>query len=262
MIFDNENILGLIYNSYANYHNRQLLDKMFNKTISKIILSKRKTFNSIYKTIGKNNKVYITHNNSILFFASLPNNSLIITTNDKKLNLWSLENYQCIKLIEQEDNITSLIVLPNYKLITTTDDSFIKARSINKDFKTTASLHLEGYSGLSNLLFLSNGKIACSAVHSNSYPIIILDYSNEKITYIKHLLGHDSWITRIINLSENGFAFSSEDGTFIIWQAGNDYYKLHGIDEHDDIVCEMLFIEDENLLITGSFHVILDIGIF
>jgi WD40 repeat protein len=201
MILDNENILRLIYKNYANYHDRQLLNKTVNQTISKIILGKMKNFSSIYKSIGKNN-LYLTHKNFILFFALLPNNNVITATNDNKLNLWSLEDYQCIKPIKVEDNLTSLILLPHYKLITTTTDSFIKARSINEDFKTTACLHLEAYSGLNNLLFLSNEKIACSAVHSNGYAIIIFDYSNEKITKIKDLIKHESWITQMINLSK------------------------------------------------------------
>jgi WD40 repeat protein len=249
--FNNENILKLIFTSFAYSKCKQLYNDSSNKTIMHNILSCC-DFDKIYKSIGRSKTNLFEHTRSISSMILLPNGNIFALSVDGIFKEW--DNDICIRTLKADNRIySSLALLPdgviasgdlegNIIIWTDAGDSFIEVKIIKET----------NYWNFDNLLLLSKGNLAFTAANSFSYRIIILDGSAMNYRILKRLNVHLGWITCLVNISNDKFASSSFDKTIKIWNS-IDYDCVKTLEGHEDEVLSLLCIDKGDLLISGSY---------
>jgi WD40 repeat protein len=179
---------------------------------------------------------------------------------DKKLKFWDLNEYKCLKTLEEDCNITSVITLPELK-IATSSRRRIKIFSIN-DYECIKTIEFEEYDGFSHLLLLPDETLACSAYFQRKPQLLIFDCNNDfvKIKQTIVLPGHIVvFVFQLMNLSNNRFASSSDDSIIRIW----DVIGCHCIGElalqRSMRKATLIFVERDNLLLSGTQETIIKV---
>jgi WD40 repeat protein len=246
--FENENILILIFNSFTLLQSKQIFSHINNKIISGIIL-RLLCYKSIYTSIGKRSIPLHGYESSTVSFTLLPNNNLITVTN-KSLRVWDLATYKCIKIIEDEKTLTSVILLKDNSSIYCLHYRYVKVRNINEDFEVEKVYHFGDYEHIGDLLILANGNVAGTAYCRGQFLILIYDVQDQ-ITCIRTLNGNNWWMA-LENLSNNNFASLSIDNVISIWDIDQEYMCIKNIEVGVENTCGMFFIEKQNVLLSGS----------
>jgi WD40 repeat protein len=198
----NENILKLIFTNIAMLRTKQLQNKINNKEINLVIL-RLLDYNRIVKSYGKSITTFSEHKSPVNSIAQLSEDIIVSASSDKTLKVWDLNTYLCIKTLEEEYPIRSVLILPNGNIAATVS-IMLKIFDTENDFKLVQTKCFEQSSELEFLLLLSNGYLACTC-KTVTYIILILD-PNDNFACIEVINDHSFWIFSLINLPKNKFA--------------------------------------------------------
>jgi WD40 repeat protein len=250
----NENILKLIITNLTLFKTKQLFDRVNNKQLAELILGKL-DYHKVFKSLGESKIILDEHTKWINDLALLPNNKLASVSMDQKLKFWDLNEYKCLKTIEEDCIITSVITLPKLK-IATSSKKRIKIFSIH-DYGCIKTIELEKYNDFRNLLLLPDETMACIGYFQNKPLILIFDCNND-YAKIKQTALLAECIFRLINLSNNRVASSSGDDIIRIW----DIKGCHCIKEivlQNSSAFPLIFVERGNLLLSGADDAIIKV---
>jgi WD40 repeat protein len=223
----NENLLTSIFTSFTHKANNNILIGIKNKTISKAILVLA-DYKKIFKSIELD---FVMAKSEIQFsrIALLPNGNIISTSRDNALNLWNINDSNCI-LLAIEQFVSNLLTLPDdkfaccsylnnhiniWEMKTDSDPKCIKSINTYEDCKYIIKLFL-----------LSDLNIACSAVFDEGFRILILDSKNE-YNCIQNLSGHIHLISNLISLPNVRIASRSDDQTIKVWDLNQGICLKH-----------------------------------
>jgi WD40 repeat protein len=246
----NENLLTLIFTSFAPKANNNILSDIQNKTISKAILGL-----ADYKNIFKSIELDFTIAKSetrLSSIALLQNGDIIVASYDKALKLWNINDNNCI-LLANEQFVSDLLILPDDKFACCYQQyNYINIWEMKADSdpECIKSIAYEGCKFISKLFLLSDFNIACSAKFEESFRILILDSKNE-YNCIQNLSGHAYIIEALINLPNDRIVSGSDDQTIKVWDL-NQGICLKTLRGHKHWINSLIFIERDNSLISGS----------
>jgi WD40 repeat protein len=249
-VFENENLLGLIYNTLALYSIKQLLTIVNNKTLFKIILKQSQHIKGI-KSYGKSSFILNKHVNKIMNIAFISDKYIVSIDWLKCLKVWSTKTNQCIKTIEDKHITYSVCVLPDNNIIYSSADK-LKVLNTNYNFTIIKTITMSDKSpSITGIYLLSNNYLACTSVINKAfYHIFIID-CNAGYKLVTTIKDHTFHVNSIVNLAKNRFASGSSDMTVKIWNLAN-FKRIETMRGHTDKIVSLLSIEKENLLLSGS----------
>jgi WD40 repeat protein len=230
-----------------------------NSTIQNIIFQII-NYRTLFKTIGKNKTLIIEHNASINSILEIKNSDYIVTAAyDGSIKIWN-RHFQCIKTLQHESPVTSLIDLSN-GLFASSCNSYIKSWDINDDFKCLKIVSLAPYHYYDNLTLLTDSNLALGAlIRTVTNYVLILD--SKSFNILKSINSDNKTISTIISLSNDMFAFVHFWNEIKIWTKTRlnvlgfrftyfDNYKcLQTL--KSQYVARLIHVEKNNLLISGS----------
>jgi WD40 repeat protein len=247
--FENENILKLIFHNFPLFLNKQLFDLITNKLVNSIIL-RILNYKTIFKSIGKTNIMIESWDNLL----DLPNNNISSLLNGKTLKEWDINNYTCIKSKPEEYPLSSFIIHPDGNIIVCSFNGIIKVFNPKDNLKCIKTVNLQDQKifqrayGFENL-HRSSDDIICSV--ESMGLIVVLDYYNE-FKYKGILLNRvNNNFQSLVFISWNKAACVSRyDESFKIWDLLQN--ECLAILQHNRPVTTLLFIDESNLLLSGS----------
>jgi WD40 repeat protein len=248
----NENILTSVFNELSLFESKKILDIIMNTTIVKVLHFRVLSYAKIYKSMGRTKTTLEGHTDIINSLAILPNGNIASASWDKKIIVWDLTYNYYSKLIGHNSSVNSLIILGNGNIASCSLEGQIKIWNTDESFECIQTIQVEGYKHFQKLLLLANGNLAVCAFHKKVPCILILDSQKEyKCSFV--LEGHTNWINAIINLSGYRFATGSHDETIKIWDYKLDYSCINTILCKDESFMSLVYIERDNVLISGSY---------
>jgi WD40 repeat protein len=250
----NENILKLIISGLALFKTKQLFDRINNKQLAELILYKL-DYQKIFKSLGVNKTILDEHTDYINALTLLPNNKLAAVSNDWELKFWDLNEYKCIKTLEENCKINSVISLPELKIAASSAEG-IKIFSLN-DYECLKTIALEEYNNFENLLLLPDETLACSAFFGTIPQILIFDW-NDDYAKIKQTIVLDTNIYQLINLPNNRFA-SSTFGFIQIWDIKGCHCIQELVQDESWSLPTLIFVERDNLLLSNTDDTIIKV---
>jgi WD40 repeat protein len=246
----NQNLLKSIFESFQIARIQHLIDKTINnKSITSTLLNSL-NYNKVFKSMGRNKTTLKGHKNSIESLILLPDGTML-SADYNILKFWNPDNCQCIGTIQDDIDINSVILLPEWKLATCSR-SGIKIRLAKDDYQCIRKIKLEGCSDYFTLLLLKNGNLLCSVLKDTSPSFIVLDSSNDYIC-IKDFQAHSKCTTQLANLSGNKFASASYENGIKLWDIDHDYKLSKRLDGHTSVVIALCFSAKDNVLLSGSY---------
>jgi hypothetical protein len=257
--FINENILKLVYESFTLGKAKHFFTHSKSRIISKALL-KVLNLKKLFVSTGKS-KHTIKYDKPITSAIGFTDNNIITTTeDDANLKIINMDNYNCLLTMPHEDYeyISSMILLPNGKILYSTFLNSIKEVDPRKDFsRVNPVIDLYEHHSLSHLLSLQNGIIAFSAEQGGDTHILILDL-NDTYNIIKLFTAKRDQINSLINLNNNRFACATARSGIMIWDTGNINYTYSTISKghnNDSVEC-LLYINEYDTLVSGTFNTI------
>jgi WD40 repeat protein len=249
VLFNNENLLKLVFHSFPLFKTKQILEDVNNKTATKVIL-KVLNFKNIFRSIGQSNTILVDDDrNSIISFPLHPYSNKVPINNVKSLKTCKMSDIEYILYLENKYPRHQVVLLYNCYIAYYTNSYGFEIWNTKEDTRMKIGFkhHL-----VVSIVLLSNGNIACNAIFNNINPhILILDY--KKNYSCTHLLGeHEHLIDSLVNLSDNRFASASHDKTIKIWDIAEHYKCVRTLHGHNGWVLCLLFIEKNGLLFSGS----------
>jgi WD40 repeat protein len=249
--FTNENILRELFASFEVQIGTKLLKEINNSTLTRSLLITL-SFEKILKSF-KNAEVIFekeekdTNNYSI---GTLPNDDMVLVEGNK-IKFFNLINLQKIRTLETEEKIDSMLMLSNGNILTCKGTKF-NLWDNNNEYNIATAYYYKDTPEIINLdtLFqLSNGNIACCARLEDSHEVLIFNHNFECIKVFKK--GKNQSIYAFANLPSNRFVYLS--GVYIkILDVNNDYECFKILVENRDYITSLLFIEKNNMLLSGA----------
>jgi WD40 repeat protein len=201
--------------------------------------------------MGRDKTILEGHKNSIESLVLLPDGTML-SADYNILKFWNADDCQCIGTIEEDVDINSVILLPEWKFATCSP-SGIKIRLAKDDYQCIRNINLERCCDYFTLLLLKNGNLLCSVCKDDSNNLMVLDSSNDYIC-IKDFQAHSKCRTQLVNLSGSKFASSASwEKSIKLWDIDNDYKLLKRLDGHTSVVVALCFSAKDNVLLSGSF---------
>ena len=192
-------------------------------------------------------------------FNNNNNNNEIIKINEKN---FLIKNIYCFKRFKSHENyVTSLIIIKNYLISSSTDTKIKVFNLTNLNFLFDINEHYYGINHLNiineeKFIFLSSGTDSLMKLIKIYEENINNNNNNKKYEIIQILKGHFSSVNKSILLSNNKIASCSWDKNVIIWNNINNnnyFYQIETIlfssNEVIDSICEC----DNYQLITYCF---------
>jgi WD40 repeat protein len=282
----NENLIGLIFRSFSLYDLQAHFDKLKNKTINEIRL-KIVSYDKIFITMGRPKVILAKVNKNIFPPVVLPNGNLISASQDGTIQFWNIKRGLCTKTLTAEDRIYRFTVLQSGNIMVYLYNGKFQ---IWKDYGEgpTRTIEVKGYSTFSNILFLSNGDITCCDRKSSLIILYFEDnYQSTKILNRRE----EGYIKEIRQITNNLFYYlcempdslqiydiqdyykcifmMEEQLRPIIWTNNillgvigvdimvldtlNEYKCLHCLKGHIERVADLLYIDKNQLLLSGSY---------
>jgi WD40 repeat protein len=282
----NENLIRLIFRSFSLYDLQTHFDRLKNKTINQIIL-KIVSYDKIFITMGRSKLTFAEVNKDIFIPVILPNSNIVSASLDGTIQFWDMKGGLCIKTLNAEDRICRFTVLQNGNIMVYLYNGMFQ---IWKDYGEgpTRTIEVKGYKTFSSILFLPNGDVTC---HDGLSSIIILyledNYQSSKVLDKRE----EGYIKEIRQISDNLFYYlCAEPSSLKIYDIQNDYncifmieeqlrpiiltnnmllgvtgvdvivldinneYKcLHRLKGHINCVADLLYIDKNQLLLSGSY---------
>jgi WD40 repeat protein len=243
----NENILKLIFRSISISKTKQLIDIIFNKTLSSILVSLL-DYKKIINSFGKSKLKFHKQEDNICSCTILNSDTFIIASTDKTIKVFDLKTFKCIRTIKGKD-VSNIISLSD-NIIVTSEPACLKFLDVNNDFKCIKIIKHSYYA--TNLLLLTDGSIACSTYSRSSYSFTGVDiYSSKKdYAFLKTLKGHSGIVRASTKLSKNKFATACKK--IKIWDIEKDYGCIKTIDQNMPLKC-LAYCDKYNLLVTSVY---------
>jgi WD40 repeat protein len=252
IIFQNENILGLIFKNFTLREANRLHNETKNKTFSKFLL-RSLNFEAIYKSIGKTTIRLVGHKFTPISVALMPDGSVISVSNIA-FKLWDINNYTCIRTVRTFVELIDvfLLVLSDSTVITYSQNNHIQLWDVKVESRCTKVIRLSKYKPVkTNPIILANGYLAVSVDLNRTASIMILDlYKDDGNNIINVLTEHTYHLySFFVNLTNNTFASVSYEN-ISIWDINNNYNCIRSLTGQRSKV--MAASEKYNLLISGS----------
>jgi WD40 repeat protein len=244
----NENILSTMISTFGMKEATHLVKQVNSVTFNKLLL-RYINYENIFKSLkivqvimqkGTNNK------NSI----ALLHNGNMVSFDDYEIKIFNTTNFECVKILKDEQPIKSGIILPNGNILTCNINR-LKIWKVNNDFKCSIIKYEKSQeiTNLNNLFLLSNSNIACY-VRNNGIPCIAIFDKNFKLINVFEMIT-PTWRVDFANINNNRFVFAS----FQFLEVCNlEDYKCFRIQAEGDHVCALLFIKKNNFLLSSSLN--------
>jgi WD40 repeat protein len=176
IIFQNENILGLVFKNFTLREANRLHIEIKNKTFSKLLL-RSLNFEAIYRSIGKTTTHLVGHKHTPLSVVLMPDGNVISVSNIA-FKLRDINNYTCIRTVRTFVELVdvSLLVLSDITVITCSQNYHIQLWDVKVESRCTKVIRLSKYEPVNtNPIILANGYLVVSAFLNHSAYILILD---------------------------------------------------------------------------------------
>jgi WD40 repeat protein len=245
--FENVNILWIIFQSFSLPKIKALSADITNPTLVKALL-KILSFEKRLEKLAKVRKMLTGHKKRVNSLSTLSNGNIVSASDDCTLKIWDLKSLQCIFTIEDDCMINSVVAL-NDDMIAYCTYSSIKVQEIKDDYKSFKHIDMGDRRAFNNLLLLPNGKLATYA--ENKYgPAVVLILDLENDYKIIKSFTYPFQVHCIVNLPNNKFAI----GTYYVIRIYDCKIlkEVKVLNAHIDWVYSLVYIEKENVLISGS----------
>jgi WD40 repeat protein len=244
LILKNENILKLTFVSFNITRIKSFLDNINNSTICAAIL-RILTLDSM-SFLMKKSKI-IKHGIRIISMSLLPNGYLATIT-PESINIWDINNYSCIKTINQ--NSAKCVIVVSNDIMAISFTWHIKLYEINNNYyNETRIITYDDYSFFHKLIPLPNGLVACIAKKgngmSNVNSVFIFNINNDIPI---HLYTGQRYMSDLVTLSNCRIACASSEA-ITVWDLKGKYECIKSIPCK---ASSLLFMEKKNYIIAGS----------
>jgi WD40 repeat protein len=252
--FKNENILKTIFKTYTLLDTRHQSIKIQNKLIFDI-LTKYLNNSAIFKSMGKSFHILSGHISFVTSLALLPDGNIVSGSDNTTLKIWDVNTNECKKtILGHQCNIKSVITLPDDKIVSCSVDGNIKIWDINDDFKCLRTINLPGFTMFNQLVLLSNGNIACTAIKHFETYILVFDRQVDFRSIIKTIKAQTISDNYTVILSGDKFASTGQGYSINIYDVDNGYECVKVIKGHASVISALLFIIGKDLLISATYN--------
>jgi hypothetical protein len=172
--FTNEIILSTIISSFgmkeATHFVKQVNSVTFNKLLLRYI-----NYEKIFKSL-KTAQVILQKSGRIQHSIALLHNGNMVSFDDYEIKIFNTTNFECVKILRDDQLIKSGIILPNGDILTCNSNGF-KIWEVNNDFKCTIMNYEKSQEikDFEKLFLLGNGNITCFAFKKNTTCIAVFD---------------------------------------------------------------------------------------
>lgn len=194
-------------------------------------------------------KILKGHSKLVLSLTFTPDcSSLISSSEDKSINIWSLDSWEKKEFMRRNDYVRSVAVTPDGKTIIggTNDGALIFWNKNSKDsLKATGDKNIP----VSIVTVSPDGSMLATADNTGMIKIWNVSFKKQ----IMNLSGHNGRITDLKFSKDNNYlASSSLDGSVRVWYTDNFNYQPYVLKEEDKFwVWALAFSYDNNYLLTG-----------
>jgi WD40 repeat protein len=245
----NENILKLVFTNLNLLQAYHLLNQMNNLTLHRIVQSLL-SYKAIFKSLGKAKFTLNEDSKRTTSIALQSGNHIVSASVRGMIHIWNINDQQCIKTLQGEFSIDSVIVIPNNIIVTSSKDN-IKIWDSNDDYKCIKIILHASYKYYKNLLTLTNGNLACSATVNETAHILIFDCSND-FKCIKILTNDSLYISNLIKLSNDRIAYCYSSTRIKIKSTIDDFQDIITLIGHKNWINTLAFVNKYGLLLSGS----------
>jgi hypothetical protein len=246
-MFANENILNLIIYSLALSNTREILNRINNRILGKLLV-RQITYLKIFESFSiLNTKILSTCDNSDKDTLALLSDGNLVSCSVKNIKVFDLSNYQCKKDLGINFYFKSTLLLPNEKLLVAGISKFL-IFNINGNFEVD-TIKLEKRE-LDDLFLISNNYIACTGMIGSDKYIFIFD---NDFNCIKEIRTKQFRVPISFANLNNGKLTYCSNGYVKICDINNNYNEYSNIEiDKDNDIYTLLSINKFNLLITGT----------
>jgi WD40 repeat protein len=245
----NENILKLILTNLNLLQAYHFLNQMNNLTLYRTVQNLL-SYKAIFKSMGKT-KFTLNEDSKRTTSLALQSDNLIVSASARgMIHIWNINDQQCIKTLNDEISIDSVIVIPNDIIATSSKDN-IKIWDSNDDYKCIKIIIHESYKYYNNLLTLANLNLACSAMVNGTSQILIFDCRKD-FQCIKTLTNESLYISNLIKLSNDRIAYCCSSMNIKIKSTIDDYKDITTLIGHNSWINTLAFVSKYDVLLSGS----------
>jgi WD40 repeat protein len=217
----NENILSTLISSFSMKEATHFVKQVNNATLNKLLL-RYINYEKIFKSL-KTAQVILQKCGRIKNSIALLHNGNMVSFNRYEIKIFNTTKFECIKTLQDDQPITSGIILPNGDILTCNSNR-LKIWEVNNDFKCT-----------------KKNTIHCIAIFDKNFNLI-KDFT---------LMIDTVWCQDFANINNNRFVYASNDGLDV---CNLDDYKCFQAKTEEDYIIALLFIKRNNLLLSSSIN--------
>jgi WD40 repeat protein len=245
----NENILSTLISSFAMKEATHFVKQVNNATFSKLLL-RYINYEDIFKSL-KITQVIMQKCGLIKNSIVLLHNGNMISFDEYEIKIFNTTKFECIKILQDDQPITSVIILPNGDILTCNSNRF-KIWEANNDFKSTIMNYEKNQEikDFKNLFLLNNGNIVCRA-KNNTTPCIAIFDKNFKLVKDFTITTYAVWCDDFANINNNRFVYASNKSLEV---CNLDDYKSYQAKAEVGCITALIFIKKNDLLLTSSLR--------
>ena len=256
--------INKIYSTYneindenINVINKNIFNIYNNNNINiNVYQTKNNNINKKNKEIYKCIRTIEGHKEKIVSMIQLSNGLVATGSYDCKIKIWDIENNICIRSINENGFIFSLLEMePNY-ILSGTNKNTIQLHNINSTSNINENENIFSFKGHDlwvNCLVKCNSQYFSSG--SNDAEIKIWDYNGKSL--YRTLKGHDDCVLAMALLKNGKLCSGSADLCIKIWEwnKGNCINTLTGHERWIKCICQL----ESGYLVSGSDDMIIKI---
>ena len=228
---------ALLMKESVDFHKDETVNLFGKLKIEKLYLVLSKDSGKLVKSFNNQHKRSI---NSIQ--VDLNSNKLISLSEDKTIKIWNLVTGDCLgALNENQDWVTSMLLIPNNRLVSGSWDKSIKIWDLNTNQCLSIS---KNESVIISLCLISDNQIALGCENGFIY---IRDLNG--LTKIKSFKAHENWIPclSLVNKTKLISCSGHKDNKIKIWDL-ETYKCIKILEGHSDMVRYLEVTSDGDLL--------------
>jgi hypothetical protein len=251
-MLSNENLLKLIFSTFSLFRNTQLLTKISNKTINRLLLSIL-NYIDIYKSMGKS-YMFLGLKGGVFDKFLLAKDNLLFSAYYNTLEVWNINSNKLISVSCFDDfEFDYKLIINKNNILASFKSSFFESKIRLWDIKGKPKcIYTITCDLVTNISFLTNGDLVCTNNNHNNFLVttITIYDNNDYTTILKVLTMKTFKAYALVNISESLLAISGETN-IKIWDIKNNYECFKTLDTRDKIL-SFLYIKKYDILVLGS----------
>jgi WD40 repeat protein len=251
--FYNENLIKLIFCNFTLYDLQTQFHILKNKIINRVSLNIL-SYDKMFKLMGRSKLIFSAVDQILLSsLVILPNGNLLSASHDKTIRFWDMKRGLCIKTLITEGRICTSAVLQNGIILAYL---YGRTFQFWNDYGegSTRVIEISNFETFHLPLFLSNGDFVFISALQIGYTNLILLSLKDDYQSIRILDNYEEGlIVKVCNITNNLFySLSSEPAAFKVYDICKDYRCVYTIGEWlmpSIVINNMLFITNNNIRI-------------